>query len=294
MSIAPKSIKEASVKLDNTTLPFNGHEQNVSVESVNLIFDNINDVLLEKDKDYSVSGTTGTDTGKYTATITGKGNYKDSVTAKWWITGEDGTIVPEPEISVGQHIYFGESTAYYGSADGKHIGMPYWRILDIDEEGRTALLLSEYLWEYGEGSENQEGLIKFDRDGQSNTLQENPGDWQGSDAQTWCRYFYEQVLNGSPAVKGKEIIEEGTTVLNSNSFDPCNLTENDKVFFLSAAELKKYFTTSGSSDSGINGYYFTQVSDNNNNKWIKKQGPSLYWLRSKQTDNASYVGKITV
>ena len=86
VTIDPASITDASMTLSETNLDYSGSEQTVSVTEVKL-----GDTILTADQDYEVTGEiTGTDKGSYTVTVTGIGNYKDFVTAKWNI----GMVIP--------------------------------------------------------------------------------------------------------------------------------------------------------------------------------------------------------
>ena len=79
LTITPKSIGSAEAALSETEIFYTGSGQSVSVISVTL------DGLALTSSDYEVSGTKGTDPGSYVVTITGKGNYKDTVTVPWSI-----------------------------------------------------------------------------------------------------------------------------------------------------------------------------------------------------------------
>ena len=86
-SIGPKSITGATVTLDKTQLTYNGSEQSVNVTAVTT-----SDGLTLKADDYTVSGNTKTDKGDYTATVEGKGNFKDTATADWKIVEKAMTV----------------------------------------------------------------------------------------------------------------------------------------------------------------------------------------------------------
>ncbi len=95
VKIVPASIAEASVTLSETSLAYTGAEQSVTVTAVEL-----GNTKLTAGTDYEVSGeTTGTDKGTYTVTVTGKGNYQDTATAKWSIGLTTPTISTVPTAS---------------------------------------------------------------------------------------------------------------------------------------------------------------------------------------------------
>ena len=113
-TITPKSIESAAVDLQKPDdLVYDGNPKNVSVTSVKL-----GETILVVDTDYEVtSGTTGTDKGTYTVTITGKGNYKDTATATWSIglaTPAIDTIPTASAITYGQTL--ADSTLTGGAA----------------------------------------------------------------------------------------------------------------------------------------------------------------------------------
>ena len=103
VTISQLSIKNATVSLDKTDLVYTGSEQSVQVSSVK-----IGETVLKANSDYEVSGTTGTNKGDYTVTVTGKGNYKDVVTSKWNIAMATPVIDVLPSASA---ITYGQSLA---------------------------------------------------------------------------------------------------------------------------------------------------------------------------------------
>lgn len=93
-TIEPKSIQSATVVLGKG-LAANGAEQTQTVEKVLL-----NDKELPADS-YTVAGNTATDPGIYTLTVTGKGNYKDSVKWTYVIAPAKAEDAPGEEIVIG-------------------------------------------------------------------------------------------------------------------------------------------------------------------------------------------------
>lgn len=100
--ILPKSISGMTVTLNKTSLEYNGSAQAVNVTVKN------GTTTLTKDTDYTVTGTTSsTNVGNYTVTVTGKGNYTDSVDRTWKIT--QGT--PTYTAPTGLTATFGQTLA---------------------------------------------------------------------------------------------------------------------------------------------------------------------------------------
>ena len=93
-TIKPKSIQSATVVLGKG-LAANGAEQTQTVEKVLL-----NDKELPADS-YTVAGNTATDPGIYTLTVTGKGNYKDSVKWTYVIAPAKAEDAPGEDIAIG-------------------------------------------------------------------------------------------------------------------------------------------------------------------------------------------------
>lgn len=93
-TIKPKSIKGATVVLGKG-LAANGAEQTQTVEKVLLV-----NKELPADS-YTVSGNTATAHGIYTLTVTGKGNYKDSVKWTYVIIPAKAEDAPGEEIAIG-------------------------------------------------------------------------------------------------------------------------------------------------------------------------------------------------
>lgn len=93
-TIKPKSIQSATVVLGKG-LAANGAEQTQTVEKVLL-----DDKEIPADS-YTVSGNTATAHGIYTLTVTGKGNYKDSVKWTYVIAPAKAEDAPGEEIAIG-------------------------------------------------------------------------------------------------------------------------------------------------------------------------------------------------
>lgn len=92
--IEPKSIKDAKVVLGKG-LAANGAEQTQTVEKVLL-----GDKEIPADS-YTVTGNTATAHGIYTLTVTGKGNYKDSVKWTYVIAPAKAEDAPGEDITIG-------------------------------------------------------------------------------------------------------------------------------------------------------------------------------------------------
>ena len=93
-TIKPKSIQSATVVLGKG-LTANGAEQTQTVEKVLL-----DDKEIPTDS-YTVAGNTATAHGIYTLTVTGKGNYKDSVKWTYVIAPSKAEDAPGEEIAIG-------------------------------------------------------------------------------------------------------------------------------------------------------------------------------------------------
>lgn len=92
--IEPKSIKDAKVVLGKA-LTANGAEQTQTVEKVLL-----DGKELPADS-YTVTDNTATDPGRYTLTVTAKGNYTDSVEQTYVIIPAKAESAPGEEIAIG-------------------------------------------------------------------------------------------------------------------------------------------------------------------------------------------------
>ena len=93
-TINPKSIDGATVKLGEG-LTANGEEQTQTVDKVML-----GDKEIPADS-YTVTGNTATDPGRYTLTVTAKGNYTDSVEQTYAIAPAKAEDAPGEEIAIG-------------------------------------------------------------------------------------------------------------------------------------------------------------------------------------------------
>ena len=192
-----------------------------------------------------------------------------------WVVREStgGSSINSATLRTGSHVYMGNRKS------SGYTGLPYWRVIDVDKENNRALLLSEYLWR-GDGSDASAGIC-FDKDGQANSGNDYPNEWQGSDAQMWCAEFYRNVLGASPAVKGVNISESGDISFGRRVLGPSSLTSSDKVFFLSGAELFEYFGTYGEADE----YLVAYTHDGNN-----RGEANSWWLRSPVISGSDYGG----
>ena len=110
--IEARSIWDATVTLNlPEDLSYNSEKKTVSVAEVRTE----GGVKLTAD-DYEVSGqVSGTEKGKYTVTVTGKGNYRDTAAVSWSITGARPTIVTVPTASA---IIWGQALADSSLAGG--------------------------------------------------------------------------------------------------------------------------------------------------------------------------------
>lgn len=153
---------------------------------------------------------------------------------------------------------------YYGKWDGSPVK---WRVLDdqTNTGNKNGLfLLSDTL--LGTGTT---GGVVFDRSGTSNV-------WQGSDAQLWCEDFYSNHLTPIEQQSVLSTTKSDAAYSNSSaSFGAvANILNDDKIFFLSAAEAEAEAYGFASPDDRTADYNHT---------------PETWWLRSPSvnTDNVT-------
>ena len=151
-----------------------------------------------------------------------------------------------------------------------------WRVLDDQTNtGETGMfLLSDGLFDSGglSGSGDWGGVL-FEDDGSN--------EWQGSDAQSWCKDFFIKQLSSIEqnavlgTYKNDAAYESRTSTCTFAASD--EILYGDKVFFLSAEEIEN------------ENYGFTDLSSR------EAQGGDLgfYFLRSPDARNNSLVGMIT-
>ncbi len=106
VKIDARSIRDAEVVLDSTTLTYNGSPQTKGVSSVTITVGAKTLTLSTGDGDYTISGNQGTDAGTYTMTLTGKGNYKETKTVTFTIEPKRLTA-DMITIAAGPHYYTG-------------------------------------------------------------------------------------------------------------------------------------------------------------------------------------------
>ncbi|CDE30016.1 lin0354 protein [Ruminococcus sp. CAG:403] len=87
-TILPADLTDAEIKLKEEKLVYNGTEQSPSIGSIT-----VGDVVLTED-DYTITGNTATESGTYTLTIQGKGNFTGKATAEWSIVKATPTVTP--------------------------------------------------------------------------------------------------------------------------------------------------------------------------------------------------------
>lgn len=126
----------------------------------------------------------------------------------------------------GKYYYTPNSYIYFGKNGETDIK---WRVLDADKanDGKTdgMFLLSEYVLATG---------IKFNAD----TSKENQ--YQGSDAQTWCKNFAKNFSLVEQNAMLDVTKQDAEKSLYSINWGASSLTTEDKLFFLSAEELANY------------------------------------------------------
>ncbi|WP_314024419.1 InlB B-repeat-containing protein [Filifactor alocis] len=157
-------------------------------------------------------------------------------------------------ISKKDVIYFGVGNDNIESHKGEPI---QWRVLDNTDKKRLFLLSKTLM-----GGDST-GDIEFNSLGTTN-------EWQGSDAQKWCRSFIgEENQFNIESLIGQEPKAILPTTKNDSSYGEFlsadNILNGDKVFFLSAEEAEKYFT---------------EDEDRKANYGQDKKALSGWWLRS--------------
>jgi predicted nucleic-acid-binding Zn-ribbon protein len=99
-TIEPLDISEGTVSLKEKELVYNGSSQ------VPELTVNIGDVLLVSEKDYTVVLPDAVNTGDYTVTVTGKGNYKGSIDTAYSIIQKD-IADADATLEADKYIYDG-------------------------------------------------------------------------------------------------------------------------------------------------------------------------------------------
>ena len=116
-AVTPKSITGAKVTLEKTQLEYNGLEQSVVVTGVKLT-----DQTVLGSNDYEISGdVSGVNKGSYIVTVTGKGNYSGTATAKWAITDKPMTVAAEDVTETYDGSSYGINVVVTDPADGYEI-----------------------------------------------------------------------------------------------------------------------------------------------------------------------------
>ena len=155
VTIGPKSISKAAVTLNTSQVKYTGGEIAVKVTGVTV------DGLTLGAGEYTVTGNTGTEIADYTATVTGKGNYTDSVTAKWEIVENPMTVEASNVTVPYDGMPHGISLNVTDPAQGA-------KILYGTEEGKYTLteaptltdtgILTVYFETSADGYDNYEGV----------------------------------------------------------------------------------------------------------------------------------------
>ena len=143
----------------------------------------------------------------------------------------DTNGISDPVVSDESGISYRKpkSFIYFGMNSGSPIK---WRVLgagrDNNKTSGRMFLLSEYLLRNG---------VKFNDDTSDGNA------YQGSSAQTWCSDFACNINNFSPeeqsVMLGAAKTDDAENLYYAD-WDASSLTANDKMFFLSARELRDY------------------------------------------------------
>lgn len=151
---------------------------------------------------------------------------------------ERNGITSLDKLEAKEYIYMGVQGSGLQGA-GKEIK---WRVLDKNDNNGTEhglFLLSEEL--LGSGND---GGVKF-----YNSMPFQP-DWQGSDAQKWCKEFSGEVLGATTSLDPKELdailsiekTDKGYKDASGFDYkDMKKILDKDKVFFLSPREVEKEY-----------------------------------------------------
>lgn len=132
-TIAPKSITGATVTL-GTSLTYSGSKQTQNVSEVKL-----GDKILNT-ADYTLSDNTATNAGSYNLTVTGTGNYTDSVQQAFTVAKK--SITPNVEVTGGN--------TYTGSAITPKVTV---------KDGNTPLAETDYALEYSNNTNAGEATV---------------------------------------------------------------------------------------------------------------------------------------
>ena len=175
-------------------------------------------------------------------------------------------------MKTGDHITMGKDDA------SGYIGLPYWRIVDKDEDGNY-LFMSEYLWT-GNGS-NPEALVRYDTVSNGNMY------WQDSMPQEWCAAFADNILGDVEGlvIVGKTVNDPEYEVVVSKyvtnhyeSYEKILKEEKDRVFFLSVEEINRYMPS-----------YEEKIAYTFNDGSPAKE---CWWSRSPSKDTVGHVGRV--
>ena len=113
-TIEKADISVADVKLGSSVQPYTGGEQTQTLDSVV-----VNGRTLTALKDFDISGNKQTNAGKYTITLTGRGNYKNSKTVDWTI---EPASIGDAYVSLGQSSFPYDGTQKVVPVDGVSYG----------------------------------------------------------------------------------------------------------------------------------------------------------------------------
>lgn len=141
-------------------------------------------------------------------------------------------------IQKNQHIYFGKiRSGSYNYWDTEGENKPYWRVLDPSKDNNgvagNIFLMSETLWG-NDPDTYKDGGIFF------NNPNEKGNEWKDSDARTWCNSYLGNIFTEPERAAIKGISKKDDAV--QGEWKTCYL-ENDKVFFMSVAEVNQYIGT---------------------------------------------------
>lgn len=196
-----------------------------------------------------------------------------------------------------QHIYFGQfypDEEKYKYKDPTAGELPYWRVLDANKanDGEDGIfVMSESLWgNFDDKDVTKAGYVKFNKEKKEGQSKQN--DWQLSDAQTWCKNFYDNVFSGK---EQKAIKEFSKTKVDDpithgqpgaewmeRDWGGSKLEKTDRVFFLSIQELNDYIEKAKETTKipWRKGYYVGIEGEEYNKD-------ASWWLRTPSTNDIS-------
>ena len=222
-------ISEGEIGIDPITFRYNGRKKTISNITVT-----VGDTELDKETDYDITGNTGTDAGVYTLTVTGKGQYKGTLSAQWKIANM---------YKVSANINGVKSASYYeenAKAEFTSSGRGGWY---INGELKSVLntyeltVLDDTTIEWREGGFGSMATVELTSDGH---VHEAAGTTRLDMTATWS---VPEDADVSEAGIVYGLLDEGTERPDNEAFfDSCFSTDNKSVSASTAANGTYPFT----------------------------------------------------